>query len=40
MIYRPGPFMDSEEASGEAVEELLNNARILWAKSVLQYVIG
>lgn len=40
MIYRPGPFMDDDEASGEAVEELLDNAKILWAIYLLPRCIG
>lgn len=32
--------MDNDEASGEAVEELLDNAKILWAVSLLPYYIG
>ena len=39
IIYRAGPFMDSDEASGKAVEELLSNAKILWEIIQLQHCI-
>ncbi len=31
ILNRPGPFMEEEAASGDAVVELLSNARILYA---------